>query len=79
MHHGYKKYIPEFNSYLLLCLRNLFKMDNKIHKLITELERVIIGNKHQIILALTCLLSNGNLLIEDLPGSGKSTLSKALA
>ena len=54
-------------------------MDNKIHKLITELERVIIGNKKQIMLALICLLSNGNLLIEDLPGSGKSTLSKALA
>ena len=79
MHHGYKKYIPEFNSYLLLCLGNLLKMDNKIHKLITELERVIIGNKNQIMLALICLLSNGNLLIEDLPGSGKSTLSKALA
>ena len=54
-------------------------MINKIHKLITELEKVIIGNKKQIMLAVICLVSNGNLLIEDLPGTGKSTLSKALA
>ncbi len=54
-------------------------MNNRLNKLISELEKVIIGNKNQIILAIICLLSNGNLLIEDLPGTGKSTLSKALA
>ena len=54
-------------------------MNNKINKLITELEKVIIGNDNQIMLAVICLISNGNLLIEDLPGTGKSTLSKALA
>ena len=54
-------------------------MNNKINKLITELEKVIIGNENQIRLAVICLVSNGNLLIEDLPGTGKSTLSKALA
>ena len=54
-------------------------MNNKINKLITELEKVIIGNENQIMLAVICLVANGNLLIEDLPGTGKSTLSKALA
>ena len=54
-------------------------MNNKINKLITELGKVIIGNENQIMLAVICLLSDGNLLIEDLPGTGKSTLSKALA
>jgi len=54
-------------------------MNNKLYKLISELEKVIIGNKNQIILAVICLVSNGHLLIEDLPGTGKSTLSKALA
>lgn len=41
-------------------------------------ERVI-GKQGQIKLALTCLLANGHLLLEDLPGMGKTTLSHALA
>ena len=40
---------------------------------------VIFGKKQQIKLALTCLFSEGHLLIEDLPGMGKTTLSHALA
>lgn len=40
---------------------------------------VILGKEHQIRLALTCILAKGHLLIEDLPGVGKTTLSHALA
>ncbi len=54
-------------------------MNKKIDKLINELDKVIIGNEKKIELAIICLFANGNLLIEDLPGTGKSTLSKALA
>ena len=54
-------------------------MDEKIRLLISELNKVILGNENQILLSIICLLSGGNLLIEDLPGTGKSTLSKALA
>ncbi|GGF71077.1 AAA family ATPase [Alteromonas lipolytica] len=43
------------------------------------LEGQILGKPHQIKLAMTCLLANGHLLIEDLPGMGKTTLSHALA
>jgi MoxR-like ATPase len=43
------------------------------------LNKVILGKEHQVKLALTCLLSQGHLLIEDLPGMGKTTLSHALA
>ncbi|MDC8831503.1 AAA family ATPase [Alteromonas gilva] len=43
------------------------------------LDSQIIGKQHQIKLAVTCLLANGHLLIEDLPGMGKTTLSHALA
>lgn len=39
----------------------------------------VLGKQHQIKLAVTCLLANGHLLIEDLPGMGKTTLSHALA
>lgn len=41
--------------------------------------RVILGKDQQIRLALTCLLARGHLLIEDLPGVGKTTLAHLLA
>nr|WP_194362601.1 MoxR family ATPase [Neptunicella marina] len=44
-----------------------------------NIDSLIIGKRHQIKLALTCLLAGGHLLIEDLPGMGKTTLSHALA
>jgi len=40
---------------------------------------VFLGRKQAIDLALICLLSDGHLLIEDVPGSGKTSLSSALA
>ena len=54
-------------------------MKEKINSLITELNKGILGNEKQITLAVICLLARGHLLIEDLPGTGKSTLAKALA
>jgi MoxR-like ATPase len=41
--------------------------------------RVILGKERQIRLALACLLARGHLLIEDLPGVGKTTLAHVLA
>lgn len=43
------------------------------------LERIILGKQEQISLALACLLARGHLLIEDLPGLGKTMLAQALA
>jgi MoxR-like ATPase len=40
---------------------------------------VIVGKNHAVKLAVTCLLARGHLLIEDIPGVGKTTLSQALA
>ncbi|MDA0191210.1 MAG: AAA family ATPase [Proteobacteria bacterium] len=40
---------------------------------------VVLGKEHQIRLALACLLARGHLLIEDLPGVGKTTLAHTLA
>lgn len=54
-------------------------MKEKIECLVNELSKVILGNEKQILLAVICLLARGHLLIEDLPGTGKSTLAKALA
>lgn len=54
-------------------------MTQPLHAVITQTERVILGKPRQIRLALTCLLARGHLLIEDLPGVGKTTLAHVLA
>jgi MoxR-like ATPase len=41
--------------------------------------RIVLGKSRQIRLALACLVARGHLLIEDLPGVGKTTLAHALA
>ncbi|MFK7861706.1 MAG: AAA family ATPase [Granulosicoccus sp.] len=43
-----------------------------------QLERVLLGKPKQTTLALACLLARGHLLIEDIPGVGKTTLAHAL-
>ena len=48
-------------------------------QLLARLDRVILGKPHELRLALCCLLAQGHLLIEDLPGMGKTTLAHALA
>lgn len=45
----------------------------------TNLSRVIIGKSEVIDLALTALVANGHLLVEDVPGLGKTLLARALA
>jgi MoxR-like ATPase len=46
---------------------------------LTEIERVIRGKTLAIRLALACVFGGGHLLIEDVPGTGKTSLAKALA
>ena len=54
-------------------------MQHLVTTIIDDLSTVIFGKQQQIKLALACLFSEGLLLIEDLPGMGKTTLSHALA
>jgi MoxR-like ATPase len=46
---------------------------------IAQLNRVILGKEHQMRLCISCMLARGHLLIEDIPGVGKTTLAHALA
>ena len=48
-------------------------------RLTSEIEHVIVGKHNEIILLVTALLSGGHVLIEDVPGVGKTTLAAALA
>jgi MoxR-like ATPase len=43
------------------------------------LSRIVLGKERQLRLAVACLLARGHLLIEDIPGVGKTTLALALA
>ena len=54
-------------------------MKEQIEAVIAALNDVLLGKENQIKLAFACLLARGHLLIEDLPGMGKTLLSHALA
>jgi MoxR-like ATPase len=51
----------------------------RIAAVIAAADRVVLGKSREIRLALACLLARGHLLIEDLPGVGKTTLAHLLA
>jgi MoxR-like ATPase len=54
-------------------------MKVNIQHITDSLNKIILGKPEQIKLAVVCLLAKGHLLIEDLPGMGKTTLAHALA
>jgi MoxR-like ATPase len=54
-------------------------MSQSLQNVIRQAEQIILGKPQQIRLALACLLARGHLLIEDLPGVGKTTLAHGLA
>lgn len=54
-------------------------MLDKIHAVADQVGQIVVGKQAQIRLALACLVARGHLLIEDLPGVGKTTLAQALA
>jgi MoxR-like ATPase len=51
----------------------------QINRLVGNVERVIFGKRRQVVLAVVGLLAEGHVLIEDVPGTGKTTLARALA
>ena len=54
-------------------------MEQAFAKLVDHIEQVIQGKRDAIQLALVCLFAQGHLLIEDVPGVGKTSLAKAIA
>jgi MoxR-like ATPase len=51
----------------------------RLNLVLAQLARIVVGKDEPLRLAVTCLLARGHLLIEDIPGVGKSTLAQALA
>ena len=58
---------------------NLQEAYRKVSRLVDNMEKVIVGKKHQILLTLAALFARGHVLLEDVPGVGKTVLAKALA
>jgi MoxR-like ATPase len=54
-------------------------MKPRIEALASQVSEIIVGKEDAVRLAIACLLARGHLLIEDIPGVGKTTLSHALA
>ena len=51
----------------------------RLSAVLAQLDRIVVGKREPLKLAFACLLARGHLLIEDIPGVGKSTLAQALA
>lgn len=54
-------------------------ISEKLKTLIWQINKVIVGKPQQVMHSVVCLLAGGHLLIEDIPGVGKTTLAQALA
>jgi MoxR-like ATPase len=54
-------------------------MKQQIQQIVNQVGHIILGKNPEIRLVLTCLLAKGHLLIEDIPGVGKTTLAQAFA
>ncbi|MBO4322305.1 MAG: MoxR family ATPase [Clostridia bacterium] len=52
---------------------------DKVARVISEIEKVIVGKKPEIVLLLTAMFAGSHVLIEDVPGTGKTTLAATMA
>ena len=54
-------------------------MNTQIEQLIENIEKIIVGKRSSVVMVITAMLSQGHILIEDVPGVGKTRLVSALA
>lgn len=60
-------------------MKSTVMYDEKIEKVLTNINKVIIGKEDVALLSLVALLAEGHVLLEDVPGVGKTMLVRALA
>lgn len=63
----------------ILKQEDLERLYDLTEALVEEIEKVVVGKHGEVILLVTALLAGGHVLIEDVPGVGKTTLAAALA
>ena len=71
-------YIP-FSNRMVLFIMNRQEVTELIQSVRDNLAKVIVGKEDGVDLLLTALLANGHVLLEDVPGTGKTLLAKVLA
>lgn len=54
-------------------------METLVEKILAQIGTIVMGKPNEIKLALACLLGKGHMLIEDLPGMGKTTLAQVIS
>ena len=69
---------------ILFTVKIIFKgkekyMQNLVANILAQVGSVVLGKSDEIKLSLACILAKGHILIEDLPGMGKTTLAQVLA
>ena len=74
-----RRYRPDADPGLDPDQLSLARTEQALQDVVAQVGSVIVGKELQIRLTLVCLLARGHLLIEDLPGVGKTTLAHALA
>ena len=72
--------LKSYHHYKLSAeLMNINNYTNQLNEIIKSASSIILGKEHELRLSLTCILAKGHLLIEDLPGVGKTTLAHTMA
>ena len=69
----------EYNAAMLLKRQIQVAGDSPVTRIVEAASQIILGKEAQIRMALACMLARGHLLIEDIPGVGKTTLAHVLA
>lgn len=64
---------------VLPCSADVHRSKDRLDAVQAQLAEIVVGKQRSLRLALACLIARGHLLIEDIPGVGKSTLAQALA
>ena len=73
-----RRMLPEYKN-STLSKKEVAILNNKLDNTIKELKKVVVGQDKIIESALICLLANGHMLIEGLPGIAKTLIVRALA
>ncbi len=67
------------NSEMTGKIEGIKEMQKKLDAVIAEIEKVIVGKHEEVVLIVTAMLSGSHILIEDVPGTGKTTLAATVA
>jgi len=62
------------NSVQPICVDQV----SHVSQVLEQLETILLGKRDQLEMSVACMLAKGHLLIEDVPGTGKTTLAQAL-